>query len=59
MSQEYIAALALIIVNILGSFNIHIGNEVVSNTLQGLIAIWIAVRRYQKGDITLAGTRKA
>jgi len=58
MSQEYVGAIALVIVGVLKVFGIDIGNDAIAGIITGVIAVWIAVRRYQKGDITLGGFRK-
>jgi hypothetical protein len=58
MSQEYIGALALLIVSALRTFGIDIASDAIMGILTGVVALWIAIRRYQKGDITLAGARR-
>ena len=58
ISQEYISALAILLVAILKGFNITIGNDAISGIITGVLAVWIAIRRYQKGDITLGGLKK-
>tara|TARA_R110000868_G_scaffold75379_4_gene217567 strand:+ start:1499 stop:1681 length:183 start_codon:yes stop_codon:yes gene_type:complete len=57
ISQEYVGALAIIVVSILKTFHIEIGNDVITALLTGVIGIWIAIRRYQKGDITPLGKK--
>ncbi len=58
MSQEYIGSIALLIVGILKAFGIEIANSAIEGILTGGIALYIAIRRYQKGDISLGGIRK-
>jgi hypothetical protein len=58
MSQEYISALAILLVSVLSIFKIQIANESVTALITGLLAVWVAIRRYQKGDITVGGVRK-
>lgn len=58
MSQEYIGSIALLIVGILKVFGIEIANDAITGILTGGIALYIAIRRYKKGDITLGGIRK-
>jgi hypothetical protein len=58
MSQEYIGAIVLIIGAVLKFFRIEIPNESVEGLIAGLIAIYIAYRRYKRGDITIVGARK-
>ena len=58
MSQEYIGALAILLVSILKMFKIEIASDAITNLLTGALAIWVAVRRYRKGDISIGGIRK-
>lgn len=58
MSQEYILSLVLVIGSILKAFHIELENSVLEGIIAGVIALWIAIRRYSKGDITIAGVRR-
>lgn len=58
MSQEYISAVAILLVSVLGLFKIQVGNDVITAFITGLLGLWVAVRRFQKGDITMGGVRK-
>jgi uncharacterized membrane protein len=58
MSNEYIGAVVILFVAILGLFGIKVGNEEITGIVTGLIALWVAFRRYQRGDITIGGLRK-
>ena len=58
MSQEYIGAIVIVLVSVLKMFGIEIASDALTGLLTGVVAIWIAVRRYQKKDITLLGVRK-
>jgi hypothetical protein len=58
MSQEYISAIVVLLVSVLGLFKIQVGNEVITALVTGVLGLWIAIRRYQKGDITVGGIRK-
>lgn len=58
MSQEYISALVVLLVSVLGLFKIQVGNEVITALVTGVLGLWIAIRRYQKGDITIGGVKK-
>lgn len=58
MSQEYILSLVLVIGGVLKLFKIEIENSALEGLIGGLIAVWIAIRRYKKGDITVGGFRK-
>ena len=57
-SQEYIASIALVIVGLLKVFGIEIANDAITGILTGGVALYIAFRRYQKGDISLSGVKK-
>lgn len=59
MSQEYISALAILLVSILKGLGVNIGNDEVISILTGALALWVAIRRYKRGDITMGGIRKA
>lgn len=59
LSQEYIGALAILLVSILKTLGVNIGNEELVSILTGVVALWVAIRRYNKGDIKMSGLRKA
>lgn len=59
MSQEYIASIAVILVGILKVFKIEIGSDVIVGLLTGILGLWIAIRRHQKGDINALGVKKS
>ena len=56
-SQEYIGALALVLISILKIFNLEIPSDAITGIITGGIAIYIAFRRLKKGDITLLGRK--
>lgn len=58
LSQEYVGAIAILIVSVFKMFGIEIPNDAIAGILTGVIAVWIAIRRYQKGDISLGGVKK-
>lgn len=58
ISQEYILSIVLILGGVLKAFGIEIENSALEGLIGGAIALWIAVRRYNKGDITVIGSRK-
>jgi hypothetical protein len=58
MSQEYIAAIVILIVSVLKIFKIEVATEAITGIVTGLLAIWIAYRRFQKKDISILGVRK-
>ena len=57
MSQEYIAAIVLIAVGILKAFGIELPSDALQGIITGVIAIYIAIRRYKKGDIDVLGRK--
>lgn len=59
MSQEYIAALALILGAILKATGLaEIDNKVVESVVAGALSLWIAIRRKQRGDINILGMKR-
>lgn len=58
MSQEYIGAIVIAIVGGLQLFGIQVANEAITGLVVGIIAIYVAFRRHQKGDISIVGVRK-
>ena len=59
MSQEYTASIILIIGAGLKMFGIEFESQALEGLIGGLLALWIAIRRYKQGDITLVGSRKS
>jgi hypothetical protein len=58
MSKEYLGAVVLLVGAVLKIFKIEIDNGAIEGLLAGLIAVYIAYRRWSKGDITVLGSRK-
>lgn len=58
MSQEYLLSIVLVIGGVLKFFGIEIENSALEGLVGGVIALYVAIRRYNKGDITLGGFRK-
>jgi cadmium resistance protein CadD (predicted permease) len=58
LSQEYIGAIALLVVSLLQAFGIVVEQNAIVGIISGVLAVWVAVRRYQKGDITVLGGKK-
>jgi len=56
-SQEYIGAIVLLLGALLKAFGLEIENPILEAIIGGGIALWIAVRRFKKGDISLGGVR--
>jgi len=57
-SQEYVSALVILLVSVLGMFNIEVTQADLGGLITGILAVWVAIRRYQRGDITVGGVRK-
>jgi cadmium resistance protein CadD (predicted permease) len=58
MSQEYIGSIVILLISVLKLFKIELGNEEVTAIVTGVVALWVAIRRFSKGDITVGGVRK-
>lgn len=58
ISKEYVAAIVLLLGSILKTLNIEIPNDLVEAIITGVLAVIIAVSRYNKGDITIMGSKK-
>lgn len=56
-SQEYVAALVVVIVSALKAFGVEVASDVVTAIVTGLLAVWIMIRRFQKKDISVLGKR--
>lgn len=55
MSQEYISSLVILLVTVLKAFNIEVASDAMTGLVTGVLALWIAFRRYSKGDINVLG----
>lgn len=58
ISQEYIAAVVVIVVSGLHAFGVEVASTLVEAVVTGAAALWIIFRKVQKGDITPLGVRK-
>lgn len=62
MSHTYVSVVILFLAQILPALGIVVGTEELTTTLQTLLTIgaglWVLVRRYQAGDITVLGARR-
>lgn len=59
MSKEYILSLVLVLGGILKFVGVEIENSALEGLIGGVVALYIAIRRYKKGDITIVGARKS
>jgi energy-converting hydrogenase Eha subunit E len=57
MSKEYTGAIVIVIVSLANAFGLELGNDVVTALVTGVVGIYVAVARYRKGDITVAGVK--
>ena len=62
MSPTYISAAVVVIVQVLSWFGIEVGSAEITTTLTTLLTVgaglWIMWRRFNQGDISIAGTKK-
>lgn len=57
-SQEYIAALVVVITSTAAMFGYTLVSEEISALIIVISGAWVMVRRYKKGDIMATGLRK-
>lgn len=57
MSQEYSASLVIVLISVLKLLKVDITESEVTTIVTGLLALWAAIRRFQKGDINIFGAR--
>lgn len=57
ISQQYVGAIVILLVSALKLFGVELGNEEVTTIVTGFVALWIAVKRYAKGDISMGGVK--
>lgn len=62
MSQTYLAVIIGLLVTILPKLGITVGSDELTTTVTTIVqvasAVWILIRRYQAGGITVAGFRR-
>ena len=58
MSSEYIVSLALLAGAVLKMFKVELESGVLEGLIAGVVALFLAIRRHSKGDITALGVRK-
>ncbi len=58
MSQQYAGALVILLMSVLKLLGVSIAETEVATIVTGFVALWVAFRRHQQGDITVGGTRK-
>lgn len=62
MSTTYIAVIANLLAQLLPKLGVVIGTEELTTTIQTIVllgsGLWVLFRRYQQGDINLAGLKK-
>lgn len=57
MSQEYSASLVILLMSVLKLLKVDIAESEVTAIVTGLLALWVAIRRFNKGDINIFGAR--
>lgn len=62
MSQIQTSAIVAVLANVLPLLGVQVGSDQLTTTITTIVTIaaglWIMVRRFQKGDIGLFGSRK-
>lgn len=58
ISQQYLGALTILLVSGLKLFGVELATEEVTTIVTGLLALWVAIRRFSKGDVTPMGAIK-
>ena len=57
LSQEYILSIAVVLGALAKGFGFEIENSVIESLVLGVVGVYLAFRRYQKGDINALGQR--
>lgn len=57
-SNEYIGAIVILLVQVLRVFGVELAESEVTTIVTGIVALWVAVKRFQKGDISLSGVKQ-
>jgi len=57
MSQEYLLSIVLVVGSLLKVFGVEIDNKALEGLVAGTVALWIAIRRHSKGDISVLGAK--
>jgi len=62
MSHIQTSAIVAVLANVLPLLGVQVGSEALTTTITTIVTVaaglWIMVRRFQKGDIGLFGSRK-
>ena len=58
MSKEYISAIVVLIVALLQIFKIEVAPDAITGIITGGLALYLAFKRHQKGDINIGGFRR-
>lgn len=56
-SHEYVGALAIVIAGIFQAFKVDTTVEQITSVLTALFGLYVAYRRFSKGDITALGRK--
>ena len=57
VSHEYLGAAVIVIISIAKAFGYELGNDEVTTIVTGAVALYVAFRRFQKGDIKVSGVK--
>ena len=57
-SKEYISATVVLIVALLQIFKIEVAPDAITGIISGVLALYLAFKRFQKNDINILGMKK-
>lgn len=57
-SSTYISSIVIVIIALLKIFKVELLPEDITPIITGILALYILIRRYQKGDINPLGLKK-
>lgn len=58
ISQEYLGAIVILLVQVLKLFGVELAAEEVTTIVTGVVALWVAIARFKKGDINMGGVKQ-
>ncbi len=58
MSNQYVGSIVILLMSVAKLLGFEIENSVVEGLVVGVIALWVAIKRYQKKDISILGVKK-
>lgn len=58
LSKEYLSAIVVLIVAVLQIFKIEVAPDAITGIITGVLALYLAFKRFQRGNINIVGVRK-